>query len=129
MYSLQLLKLNAPIVKQTVAEAPEPLSFEDRLGRLMHVTGSRDTQLVYDYMDGFVVLTKLVGPAPATEQPHVVTILDMDDTEVAGTYGPYAGEAEALALAEVLLEGHQDDDPDTPYEYRVTPVYLEGGRG
>jgi hypothetical protein len=125
MYSLQLLKLNAPIVKQTVAEAPEPLSFEDRLGRLMHVTGSRDTQLVYDYMDGFVVLTKIEGPGPAPEAPYpfVVTILDLDDAEVAGTYGPYADEDIANDKAERLLERHRDDDPHTTYESRVTPVY------
>ena len=140
MYQVTVLHINRPMVKQLVADLPSisPYKYQDQLGAFLSSESTYDdstlseiVKVEYKFQDGYLIVTK-VDDNPqhtATEQPHVVTILDMDDTEVAGTYGPYAGEAEALALAEVLLEGHQDDDPDTPYEYRVTPVYLEGGRG
>lgn len=57
MYTVQVLKTNAPLVKQIVSEMPEPQAFEDQLGRLLHAT-QHGEQAEYDYQDGFVV----VGP-------------------------------------------------------------------
>ena len=126
MYEVRILALGKPLVKQVVSELPKPLNFVEVCGHLTNVEQSGDTY-EYNYTDGFVLVHPIADDEPLAEAeapyPFVVTILDLDEAEVAGTYGPYADEDIANDKAEQLLERHRDDDPHTPYESCVTPVY------
>ena len=139
-YQVTVLHINRPMVKQLVADLPSisPYKYEDQLGAFLSSQSTYDdstlseiVKVEYKFTDGWLIVTKTDDNPQHTVAPYpfVVTILDLDDAEVAGTYGPYTDEDQANDMAEVLLSGHQDDDPHTSYESRVTPVYPEGGRG